>query len=59
MYRVCWLVEGRKKSKSFQSLEFVIEYLNNFVYNGEWIEHNNQKLDINVEDYTAKQISLF
>lgn len=58
MYKLCWLTEGKKKTKSFSSLEEIKLYLKCFVYNGEWIELNNKKINIDVSSMTAEQLTL-
>lgn len=58
MYKLCWLNEGKKKTKSFSNIEEIKKYLKDFIYNGEWIELNNKKLNIDVSSMTAEQLTL-
>lgn len=58
MYKLCWMAEGKKKTKSFSSLKEISEYLKSFIYNGEWIELDNEKLNIDVSSMTAEQLTL-
>lgn len=59
MYKLCWEYKGNKETKSFPNLDSIYKYLENFVYNGEWIELYGDKLNIDLEQYTAKQMNLF